>query len=110
MLGISEDMVVMNDDEVHLDEAKVNRKDSASFTCLRDCNWHMAQIAQSYRNIDFVVANKPGKNPNYEIELSEECVANVHYIYIYAFRRRFYPKRLPKENFTKEYRSLQWRF
>ena len=27
-------------------------------------------------------------------------------IYIYAFSRRFYPKRLPRESFTKEHRSL----
>ena len=28
------------------------------------------------------------------------------YIYIYSFSRRFYPKRLPKESFTKVHRSL----
>ena len=28
------------------------------------------------------------------------------YIYIYSFSRRFYPKRLPRESFTKVHRSL----
>ena len=27
------------------------------------------------------------------------------YIYIYSFSRRFYPKRLPRESFTKVHRS-----
>ena len=28
---------------------------------------------------------------------------HLHDIYMYAFSRRFYPKRLPRESFTKEH-------
>ena len=35
-----------------------------------------------------------------------KCTSTHIYIYIYSFSRRFYPKRLPRESFTKVHRSL----
>ena len=35
-----------------------------------------------------------------------KCIICYLYIYIYSFSRHFYPKRLPRESFTKVHRSL----